>query len=426
MTSKKGLFVSSTLGFLLFSFLNFLFAASAFAGCWIVNANNSQSQQNGVQVNQGVTVKLTLDRVKTDLLQSKNISKFISEIRQVSKTFANDPLAHLNAMETLADSLHAIASESTNSKSLELSDLATEMAQLIVQSNFLNGSNDVEIGFRAASVLRALGDRFSIVEPQASAVLFLNCGRISRNLFQNSNFPIPARSGLAPLLLQEAKGYVLNKDDAAALKTVQESLQWGLVEFQAVLDEPLLKSSTVSEQVAAEVSARRAAYCKQITPGIQGAMANFTSFEFNFSAIDVRQNRFNKSHFAGDYLVVDLWGTWCAPCRAEIPHLNHLQKQFVGKHLKVVGVAIEQGDTEEQNRKTLKSFLDENEVGYQCLVGNDELTRQLPNFKSYPTLLFIDKQGTVRFASSGYLDYTQMEVIVEQLMNRQMVSTRAN
>src|SRR5262249_29822469 len=48
-------------------------------------------------------------------------------------------------------------------------------------------------------------------------------------------------------------------------------------------------------------------------------------FEFDFDLKDVNGQKLSKADFAGKVLIVDIWGTWCPPCRMEIPHFLELQ-----------------------------------------------------------------------------------------------------
>ncbi|MDK1490442.1 TlpA disulfide reductase family protein [Sinorhizobium sp. 7-81] len=58
--------------------------------------------------------------------------------------------------------------------------------------------------------------------------------------------------------------------------------------------------------------------------------------------------------FAGKTILVNLWATWCVPCREEMPALNGLQKALGGDRFEVVAVNIDTGDDDKQ-----KAFLDE-------------------------------------------------------------------
>jgi len=58
------------------------------------------------------------------------------------------------------------------------------------------------------------------------------------------------------------------------------------------------------------------------------SLAQFTPFEFDFDLTDVDGNRLSKADDAGKVLIVDVWGTWCPPCREELPHFVALNREF--------------------------------------------------------------------------------------------------
>ncbi|MEZ6093323.1 MAG: TlpA disulfide reductase family protein [Pirellulaceae bacterium] len=368
-----------------------------------------------------------LQSLKQNLESTNDVDAFMMEISSLADRHTNNSMAQLQIMEALTDAMFNFQDQFDIGSGKELSILAQRISKKLISSEQVNGRSNIEIGYRTALVTSVLAERVEKYNPTVASEMFLHCGAVTRNLHQNQSYPVQARGGLAPLLLKEANGHLIAGNTATAEQTIQDSLNWGLVEFEQILDDERINSSAIAQNVHAKVKAAKQQYLTKIRPGINSAMDAFQSFDFDFSLIDINNNRITKSHFDGKYLVVDLWGTWCAPCRAEIPHLNSLQKAFRSKKVQVVGIAIEHGESEEANRATLDQFLNDNKVDYQCLVGNEGLTKQLPNFTSYPTMLFIDREGKVRFATSGYLDYSQMEVIVEQLIKRDsMVSSKAN
>ena len=57
-------------------------------------------------------------------------------------------------------------------------------------------------------------------------------------------------------------------------------------------------------------------------------LAEATTFPFEFSTVDVAGNPINLSELVGKVVIVDIWGTWCPPCRAEIPSFIRLQESY--------------------------------------------------------------------------------------------------
>lgn len=93
--------------------------------------------------------------------------------------------------------------------------------------------------------------------------------------------------------------------------------------------------------------------------------------------------------FEGQYVVLNFWATWCAPCRKEMPHLSELQDEFGGKDLEVVTVA-----TGTNQRPAMERFFEE--IGVDNLPmhtdANSALARDM-GVIGLPVTLILDPQG---------------------------------
>jgi len=100
--------------------------------------------------------------------------------------------------------------------------------------------------------------------------------------------------------------------------------------------------------------------------------------------------------FAGKVVILDLWATWCPPCRAEIPALIELQNEYGERGLEVVGVGLDQGGA-----KVLAPFLEEYGVNYTILAGNREV-QQRYRVNAIPTTFFIARDGRIASKHVGF------------------------
>lgn len=155
-------------------------------------------------------------------------------------------------------------------------------------------------------------------------------------------------------------------------------------------------------------------------------LANGESFAFDFDLVDVNGKKISKADLKGRVAIVDIWGTWCPPCRQEIPAFVKLQDKYSQYGFQMVGLNQERGPSDEANQKTVQEFIANNSVNYPCAMITDEILAQLPEFQGYPTTLFIDHHGKVRMKSVGYHDYAFMEAAVETLLREQSAERRAN
>ena len=139
-------------------------------------------------------------------------------------------------------------------------------------------------------------------------------------------------------------------------------------------------------------------------------------FEFDFDVTDINGRQINLAALKGRVCVVDIWGTWCPPCRQEVPGFVKLQDQYGKYGLQIVGLNDERGPSEEANIATVKNFSDNNSMNYPCALVSEEIMEQLPEFKGYPTTLFIDHHGKVRMTAFGYHEYGYIETVVKSLL----------
>jgi thiol-disulfide isomerase/thioredoxin len=97
--------------------------------------------------------------------------------------------------------------------------------------------------------------------------------------------------------------------------------------------------------------------------------------------------------FRGKWVLVNLWATWCAPCRAEMPALDRLQGAFGGARFEVVAIALDA-----RNEERARRFLTEIGVGRLAFYA-DPTGRVLQELRGagraagLPTTLLVDAEG---------------------------------
>jgi len=97
------------------------------------------------------------------------------------------------------------------------------------------------------------------------------------------------------------------------------------------------------------------------------------------------------SDLKGTVVLLNFWGTWCAPCLQEIPGLIRLSHQFKTKGLEVVGIALESGHPQD-----IRAFMTEHGMDYSMLMGDMALVKKRFHIMGFPTSLLIDRQGQIR------------------------------
>lgn len=112
------------------------------------------------------------------------------------------------------------------------------------------------------------------------------------------------------------------------------------------------------------------------------------STRLSFAAYDLSGTlRHSKEWLGAQPLVVNIWGTWCPPCRAEIPALVQLYDEYSVKGVEMIGLAV--NDTP----RKVRNFADQNEMDWIMLMGDREVVQALGITGSVPTTIFYDRNG---------------------------------
>lgn len=138
-------------------------------------------------------------------------------------------------------------------------------------------------------------------------------------------------------------------------------------------------------------------------------------FEFEFDLVDVSDQPLRKADFRGRVLIVDIWGTWCPPCRQEIPTFVALHERYGAKGLAIVGLSQERGSAE-AGAQTVRAFRKSQGIVYPCGLLTRPVLAQVPDFVGYPTTLFFDRMGNLRLRFDGYHDPAVLQGAVETLL----------
>jgi thiol-disulfide isomerase/thioredoxin len=131
--------------------------------------------------------------------------------------------------------------------------------------------------------------------------------------------------------------------------------------------------------------------------------------EIAFLAGDGREVRL--SDFKGRTVLLNLWATWCAPCRKEMPSLDRLQKDLGSSSFEVVALAVDRNGLE-----AARKFLAETKVE-QLKLYVDPTARTGTSLKALgmPTTILIDRQGREvgRLAGPAEWDSPEAKRLIE-------------
>ncbi len=217
-------------------------------------------------------------------------------------------------------------------------------------------------------------------------------------------------------LLSAAREYLQAKKQKVARERLIEALDRGFSQVEFLDSDPLLKELAQDKEVQEKIVAIREARARELRKQALAELAKGTSFPFDFELPDLSGKPVKLADFKGKVLIVDIWGTWCPPCRREVPHFIELHQKYRDKGLEIVGINFERVP-QEQVVPTIQNFVAKMGITYTCVIGKREILQQVPGFRGYPTTLFLDRTGRVRAMVVGYRPIEFLEAIVQALLN---------
>jgi thiol-disulfide isomerase/thioredoxin len=160
-------------------------------------------------------------------------------------------------------------------------------------------------------------------------------------------------------------------------------------------------------------------------------------FRFSFPDVHGRVISNEDERFRGKVVIVSITGTWCPNCHDEAPFLTELYQRYRGLGLEIVALSFEEA-AQLQNPERLRAYAARYGIEYPMLLPGipDELAAKVPqieNLNSFPTTIFLGRDGLVRDVHAGFPGkasgrfYTEttaeMQRIVEELLTEPDRST---
>lgn len=125
----------------------------------------------------------------------------------------------------------------------------------------------------------------------------------------------------------------------------------------------------------------------------------------DFELLDVHTNKPVKlSSLRGKPVFMNFWGTWCPPCRAEMPEMEKLYNKYKGQ-VEILGVSM--GPRDDPTR--VQVFVDAASYSWTFIHDPDYLVATDYQVQAIPSSYFIDKDGVIRAVQVGGMNFGQME-----------------
>ena len=139
--------------------------------------------------------------------------------------------------------------------------------------------------------------------------------------------------------------------------------------------------------------------------------------DFTVNTLDSIPHERTLDDYRGNVVLINIWATWCAPCRVEMPSIEQLHRAYAGKGLKILAVSVDDPGTEPQVRSFVKEYGLTFEVlhdpgGQEGRVSRDYQTT------GYPETVIIGRDGIIRKKLLGAHDWNSPEnrALIDRLL----------
>lgn len=137
---------------------------------------------------------------------------------------------------------------------------------------------------------------------------------------------------------------------------------------------------------------------------------------FTFT-VDGNETNF-REYTKGKLVFLNFWGTWCPPCRAEIPDIIEMQKELEDKGFLVIGIAIEKSQNPQDAMPGVRKFMDSQGINYHNFVTNirGPIVKAYGGIQGVPSTFIIDREGNRVEKIVGFRKKEQFMEIVNKYL----------
>lgn len=139
--------------------------------------------------------------------------------------------------------------------------------------------------------------------------------------------------------------------------------------------------------------------------------------DFKVTTIDSVPKTKTLADYRGQVVLINIWATWCGPCRIEMPSIEMLHQAYKDKGLKIVAISVDDPGTDEG----IRSFVKEYGLTFEILHDNGgQEGRVSRDFQTsgYPETLIIGRDGIIRRKLLGAHNWNSAEnrALIDRLL----------
>lgn len=130
----------------------------------------------------------------------------------------------------------------------------------------------------------------------------------------------------------------------------------------------------------------------------------------DFTLKDLDGNDVSLKNYRGKYVLLNIWATWCGPCRYEIPDLIRIRKKYQDKGFEIIGIVVS------SKEKAVKKMVEEYGITYPVVWGTAEALAQFGPINAIPRTFLLNKEGKIVEDILGSRDYNFFDTMLKKYL----------
>jgi cytochrome c biogenesis protein CcmG/thiol:disulfide interchange protein DsbE len=130
----------------------------------------------------------------------------------------------------------------------------------------------------------------------------------------------------------------------------------------------------------------------------------------DFTLTSLNGEPISLSDYAGQVILVNLWATWCPPCKAEMPGINALYEDYKADGFVVLAV------NSQEDAVIVQQFIAEQGFTFPVVLDSRGEVMNQYQVRGLPTTFIIGRDGQIQHTQSGAISYEQLEKIIQPLL----------
>lgn len=126
------------------------------------------------------------------------------------------------------------------------------------------------------------------------------------------------------------------------------------------------------------------------TPGIPAPQRGFLAPDFSLETLE--GNAITLSELQGQAVLINLWASWCGPCRQEMPAMERMYQEYADQGFTILAVNA----TNQDSIGNAQAFVDEHDLNFPILLDRDGRVSDMYNLLALPSSFFVDRNGVIQ------------------------------